>query len=275
MMQTVDRALRSHPAAVGRGQHLLSIVAIAGLAGLMWLVPWQVLKDHVAPIARTPIGATAALVLGLAALIALCAALVRGQLAWLVIGEDNRYSNSKFQMAVWFLTVLGVYLGAVLLRSAVLGLGSIGHVAVPTTVLTLSGISALTFGGAKKIVTTRIRRAGGATRLVKPPSRRGPNLLADLVNDDSGHRPDLGDVQMLVITLIAVAVYLVQGWDWLSTKALLDAPTLPDIDGTLLGAFGLGQGAYLVKKVAGDNTDSAPGPVLNSTPPRPNHDPNP
>src|SRR4029077_2496320 len=32
--------------------------------------------------------------------------LLRSRARWLVIGEDNRYSNSKCQMALWFWTVL-------------------------------------------------------------------------------------------------------------------------------------------------------------------------
>jgi hypothetical protein len=36
--------------------------------------------------------------------------------------------------------------------------------------------------------------------------------------------------------------------------------TLPDVDGTLLAAFGLGQGAYLMKKAAsGSNPEPNPG----------------
>lgn len=252
----------------GTARYLFWFLAAAALVALLWLVPWQAVKDGTASLAKTPVGATAALVAGLSILLALCAVLVRGHLAFLVIGEDNRYSNSKFQMAIWFSTVLSVYLGGVLLRASVLGPASMGVVAIPEKVLALSGLSALTFGGAKQIVTRRIRQVGEAT-LVKPFPRRGSRFPADLVNDDSGHRPDLGDVQMIVVTLIAVAMYWVQGWQWLTAGALADAPTLPDIDGTLLGAFGLGQGAYLAKKMAGDSAGSSPGPVLTETPPRP------
>ena len=111
-----------------------------------------------------------------------------------------------------------------------------------------------------------------ATRLaaaVKPASPFG-SRVRDLVTDDSGTRGDLGDFQMLVITLIAVIVYSVSMYAWLGRLTLHASVQLPDIDSTLLGTFGVGQAAYLTKKYVGDTgKTAAPGPIVGDGPPRP------
>lgn len=194
----------------------------------------------------------------------------RGSVRWLVVGEDNRYSNSKFQMAVWFWTLISGYLAVVTLRFAAGGGAFIGGVDIPNNLLALSGVSALTFAGAKQIVASRIAQSGGRATLVKPVSRTGPQFPSDLVTDDSGHRPDFGDFQMLVITVLAVTIYASRIVGWLAVVPLTARISLPDVDTTLLGIFGVGQAAYLAKKFTGDSpTTAGPGPVLNTTPPRP------
>ncbi len=76
------------------------------------------------------------------------------------------------------------------------------------------------------------------------------------MEDDDG-APDLGKIQLLAWTFIAVAVYLFS----LSQQIALREPlrlltelpnvsSLPDIDGTLMALMGLGQGGYLGKKIA-------------------------
>jgi hypothetical protein len=53
---------------------------------------------------------------------------------------------------------------------------------------------------------------------------------------------------------MAVTVYLVQVFCFLGSIELLTVVTIPDVDTTILALFGLGQGAYLTKKYAGDET---------------------
>ncbi|HEY4920066.1 MAG TPA: hypothetical protein VII40_08185, partial [Xanthobacteraceae bacterium] len=75
-----------------------------------------------------------------------------------------------------------------------------------------------------------------------------PNILTDLFTNDYG-QVDIGDFQMAFITLIAAVIFVLQGFDFLG-----DIPQgvtqLPDVDSTLLSTFGIGQGAYLIKKMA-------------------------
>jgi hypothetical protein len=163
--------------------------------------------------------------------------------------------------------VLTVYVAAIAIRWIDAGPGAAGGIGIPMSLLALSGMSTLTFAGAKQITMSRIVRSGDDR--AKAPPLSGPRFPRDLVNDDSGHRPDIGDTQMVVVTLLAVAMYIVRATDWLGTLPSTTAASMPDVDGTLLGALGIGQGAYLAKKYAGDNAPSAGGPVLNAPLARP------
>jgi hypothetical protein len=215
-------------------------------------------------------------------------ALCLGFLRWygvsvhrLLVGKDGRYSNSKVQAALWFAVFVIVYAAAWWIRAWESGWALVRSPGIPLNLAILSGLSALTYYGATAITkrrveqemeTIRAAQGGGppapppepgadsppppsarlvklrveAERRVKPPAA-APDLVADLVSDDKGH-PDIGDVQMLVVTLLAVATYLVQAFTWLSTVELVQAVDLPDVGSTILTLFGIGQGAYLAKK---------------------------
>lgn len=77
-----------------------------------------------------------------------------------------------------------------------------------------------------------------------------PRVL-DLVNDDSNHT-DLGDFQMVAITLLAAIIYAISAVEFMDHIEFRRVVTMPDVDATLLSIFGLGQAAYLGKKAAGD-----------------------
>ncbi|HEY0511444.1 MAG TPA: hypothetical protein VGH73_06050 [Thermoanaerobaculia bacterium] len=125
----------------------------------------------------------------------------------------------------------------------------VGGVDIPQNLLLLSGISALSFAGAKGI--TQRKENNPATPDKQAAS--APSFPADLVSDDGG-QPDLGDFQMVVITIIAVGVYLSQMVSFLHLLELKAQVSMPDVDATLLGIFGISHGAYLAKKaVSGDD----------------------
>ena len=70
--------------------------------------------------------------------------------------------------------------------------------------------------------------------------------------DTSQRSFDFGDFQMLVVTLVAVTMYLLAAYHFLGQIQFAASVSLPDVDTTVLSAFGLGQGAYLVKKAVGN-----------------------
>jgi hypothetical protein len=165
-----------------------------------------------------------------------------GKLRSLVIGADNRYSKSQVQIVLWALLVGCAYLATVFLRVWAGGLDLLGGIDIPQNLLILSGLSVLSFGAAKAITVTKNDTPGTPRKTIGAPD------LRDLVRDDQA-KPDFGDLQMIVVTLIVVIVYF---WTVFHTLGVVPAgkSSLPDVDLALLSAFGLGQGAYLAKKMA-------------------------
>lgn len=190
----------------------------------------------------------------------------------LIVGADGRYSNSKFQMAAWFFVLFTVYLAAILMLLFDGWLGYLGNIAIPQNLVILTGLSALTFGAAKAITVTKLDDAktnstvaqaaapGGPANTpaeraaadravdlkVKDDPTRKPRFR-DLVRDDTGCL-DLGDFQALFITVLALILYLISGYAFLTALPVSADIRLPDVDTALLSVFGLGQGAYLIKK---------------------------
>jgi hypothetical protein len=192
----------------------------------------------------------------------------------LIVGVDNRYSNSQFQVALWFFVVIASYVAtfAVRWRS-----GVIGGIDIPQHLLLISGMSALTYGAAKGITTSKVNDALANGRPSPKTAAAAPSLLNDLTHNDltppaqaapadpNAPAPppapppaptglDLGDTQMVIVTLLAVASYLVSFYYFLGAQNFGSPAivTLPDADATILSIFGLGQGAYLVKKAVGN-----------------------
>lgn len=141
------------------------------------------------------------------AVIYLLVSLLFGRWFRLIVGEDNRLSNSKFQIFIWFLALVTSYTATVYARVCNGGLTFMGGVSIPPNLLLLSGLSVLTYGAAKGITQTHESKVKAKTMAVKPS-------LSNLFCDDSGN-PDIGDFQMIIITMLAVGVYILQIYDFL------------------------------------------------------------
>jgi hypothetical protein len=200
----------------------------------------------------------AALAIPAIALILLTVILSWGGALHFLMGVDGKYSKSKFQLAMWFGVLVTTYLATYWLRWRYgLHLGGIG---IPAHLALISGISAFTFAAAKSIAVTKKPQILGGAAIAPPPvvpavapvtgAAQRWIFIRDLLSDDAGNA-ELGDYQMLVIVLIAVCTYLFQAYHFLGTISFADVK-LPDVDTTILAAFGLGQGAYLGNKVASD-----------------------
>jgi hypothetical protein len=210
------------------------------------------------------------LVLCALAVFGLAVAVTKGAPLKFVVGMDNRYSNSKVQVALWFWVLISTYIATVVFRVWCAGWDFFGAVSIPQNLLVLSGLSALTYGGAKAITTAKVNAAenpvqqvAGAVAVVAAPNPDPKNSLApgqerffrDLVENDVGSF-DFGDFQMLIVTLVAAVMYLMLIFHFLGSIGFTKAMTLPDVDTTILASFGLGQGAYLAKKAAGNVSTS-------------------
>ena len=75
------------------------------------------------------------------------------------VGVDNRTSNSQTQMVFWSATVLVAYLTTIFLRGWVTGWDLLGGVSIPQNLLAFSGLSALSFGGARAITVSKVNAA--------------------------------------------------------------------------------------------------------------------
>jgi len=191
----------------------------------------------------------------------------------LIVGEDNRYSNSKFQVALWFFVLIATYIATFGLRAFA---GVIGQIGIPEHLLLLSGMSAFTYAAAKGITTSKVNDAQARGIADPKNTAASPSLLRNLTQDDgvapiaaesvvpgaplrllhAGRVPslDLGDAQMVIVTVLAVAVYVYCVLHFMGIPDKLYAATanLPDVDSTILSIFGLGQGAYITKKAVGN-----------------------
>jgi hypothetical protein len=221
--------------------------------------PWSVPSDAISPTSRFLVLAVCALVI-----LGFAAAVTRGSPFKFIVGTDNRYSNSKFQFALWFWVALSTYLATIVFRVWYAGWDFFGAVNIPQNLLVLSGLSAISYGGAKAITTSKVNAAANpapaVAGAVAPAANNDPknaqdpgqeSFFQDLVQDDFGHF-DFGDFQMLLVTLVAVVMYLSLIFHFLGSVQFLKAVTLPDVDTTILAGFGLGQGAYLAKKAGGN-----------------------
>jgi hypothetical protein len=175
-----------------------------------------------------------------------------------LIGVDNRFSNSQCQAAFWFSALATAYAATLILRVSAFGLGYLGGVGIPQNLAALTGLSALSFGAAKVITVSKLNPPPNAASpavasRVKSPALRA-NFIRDLVSNDRGGA-DFGDFQMMLITGAAVTIFIGQSFHFLGQIALVPPVTLPEVDTTLLASFGIGQGAYLIKKGASNPGD--------------------
>lgn len=173
----------------------------------------------------------------------------RGHPTELYLGTDNRYSSSKFQTVLWFGLVVSAYIAIVSHRILAAGWSYVGGVDIPPNLLILSGISVLTFTAAKAITSGKVESAAAAGKPEIKTAAEAPKAT-DLITDDS-NRTDLGDFQMVAITILAVIIYAISAVEFMEEIEFRRVVTMPDVDATLLSIFGLGQAAYLGKKAAG------------------------
>ena len=162
-----------------------------------------------------------------------------------VRGEDGRASTSKFQAFVWTGAVFFAYIAVVAAHGlpAVDGQGATSSLpALHPNILAALGISLGTTVGAAA-VTTNATNTGRVSKAT-PPTPKG---MSPIFTNDAD-QPDLGKIQLLMFTFIAVGVFLGQVLQSLSAAGA--TATLPDIDPSLAALTGLGSAVYLGGKLA-------------------------
>jgi hypothetical protein len=201
-----------------------------------------------------------------------------GKHLWaLAMGEDGRPSTSKLQMLIWTAAVTFAFLAIFEIRFS----GGFHDAVpkVPDSLLIAMGISVVTAVSAKAIAVNSANNqddggnapgalAAAAPVLGPPAPAPAPALGAAVAQqsksgilcDDLG-RPDLGKVQLMLWTVVAVGVFLANVFALIKDPTCppaggapcnvsLETLALPDIGATLMILMGLGHGAYLGKKIA-------------------------
>lgn len=196
-----------------------------------------------------------------------------GKHPWaLVIGEDGRPSTSKLQMLVWTAATVFAFLAIYQIRFSS-GFGE-DLPATPTNVLIAMGISVVTAVSAKAIAVNSQAQSAAAPAVVAvapaaaaavpaaavpaPPVSPASPSQSGIFTDDAG-RPDIGKVQVVLWTVIAVGVFLSNVFALIhspgsphidpQTKVATFPLGLPDISQTLMILMGLGHSAYIGKKI--------------------------
>jgi hypothetical protein len=120
--------------------------------------------------------------------------------------------------------------------------------AIPQNVLTALGLSFVTVVSAAGVTASNVRQGRDRRRKAEDAEL----TLAQLVMDDGGY-PSLHKAQLMLWTLVALAVYLVTTVDAVGRTLAVSPggilPSLPDIDTALLLLTGIGQASYVAAKV--------------------------
>ncbi|MGA3070309.1 MAG: hypothetical protein ABSD43_08850 [Terracidiphilus sp.] len=184
-----------------------------------------------------------------------------GKHPWaLVVGEDGQPSTSKFQMLVWTAATVFAFLAIYQIQFSS-GFGQ-DLPSTPTNLLIAMGISVATAVSAKSIAVGSQARSDAAAATAAAagnPPPATPQSLSGIFAGDDG-KPDLGKVQVVLWTVIAVGVFLSNVFALIhspgsphidpQTKIATFPLGLPDISQTLMILMGLGHGAYIGKKIA-------------------------
>ena len=175
----------------------------------------------------------------------------------LVEGADGRPSTSKLQWFLWTVTIVFSYSTVYAARAWTGDYGVISN--IPQNLLIAMGLSVTAMAAAKGITVSYVS-SGQVTKAGVPPETASSGSI---FQDDTGI-PDLSKIQMMAWTIIAIGIYLIRLTQEIRTVPL---PQLPDIDTALMVLMGLGQGAYLGKKLVTTTTARLTGVSPGSGPP--------
>jgi hypothetical protein len=216
----------------------------------MTLQSVRVFASHTRPIDRF----ATLLFVAAAMVVALLGFFKRGFLH-LCVGKDGRLSNSQAQIATWFFALILSLLTTLLFRTIAAGPTYATGIGIPMNLLLVSGLSAIVFVGARAATEAKVQADPSSK-----PQFEGELQVSHLYNDDAGSF-DLSDFQMLVVTLVAVFSYLLAFLGYLTEIPASGSTSLPDLNTSILALFGLGQGAYLTRKLTGSRGTNTITPI--------------
>ncbi len=188
----------------------------------------------------------------------------------LVVGEDGRPSTSKLKPFLWTVVVIFAY---AVLYAARVKKGYIEAISdIPPNLLIAMGFDVATLVAAKGITESQISSGqiekpapvDSTAKTASTPNTSANNGPGAVFQDDKGF-PDLTKIQTVTWTVFAIVIYLVAVNTALeATNALKSVSpgtepfpshlNFPDIDPALMVLVGLGNAAYLGKKLVTTDT---------------------
>lgn len=169
-------------------------------------------------------------------------------------GHDGVSSTSKAQFAFWTAAVLYSYLAITLAKIVMYHQGqfetSLLFNDIPENLFLVMGLSVTTTLAAKGITVSYVESGK-----LNKPEQEGKKVSGGLFLDDKG-KPDLIKIQIMSWTFIAIGIYLYGVFHSIYISS--GAPQLPDIDPALLVLMGIGDGAYVGKKIVTTGDSSKP-----------------
>lgn len=184
-------------------------------------------------------------------------------------GDDGVPSTSIFQNYIW--TAIIIYAYSSLAYIKLWWLGGSNNLTITRNIIIVMGASISTRVLARAITANKVRE--GRVVKMSPPTantylrekreKGWPALFKYIFTDDGGN-PELGKIQVMAWTFIAVGIFLI---DWHSNVMLKNATdmNLPTIDDALVVLMGLSAGGYLGTKLIKEER-----PILiNADPPKP------
>jgi hypothetical protein len=160
------------------------------------------------------------------------------------VGPDGRVSTSRLQLVLWIVVVVYAFLVWAAFGIWHRRLDLVPN--IPANVLIALGFTGTTTITAAGITSAKIDTG----TLVKMPTSVSPTAtgLSGILQTDLG-TPDLGKIQMMMWTFIALGIYLYKLVIGISGATGGSQPLLPDIDPALMVLTGLTQGTYLGQKL--------------------------
>jgi hypothetical protein len=165
----------------------------------------------------------------------------RQGLGALIVGQDNRLSTSKVQVALWTTTIVWAIL-VLVYRFTGSGSNLNDAFAIQGEYLILLGFPATAGIVAKVLTTTRVANGDLDKPLAESPS------TADIVSNDDGVA-DLGDCQYFLFNLVALALF----YRLFIAEIDNGLPALPE---TIVALTGASAAVYVAKKT--QERDKAP-----------------
>ena len=168
-------------------------------------------------------------------------------------GSDKSSSTSKFQFFLWTAIAFWAYIA--ILSDRIFMHGEFDPIVqIPENLILAMGLSTTTMLAAKGI-TSSYSDQGLVAKSTVDQEKAKSQIKGGLFLDDDGN-PDLSKIQVLGWTFIAAAIFILSTWN--AIRAIAVPQGLPDIDSSVLWLMGIGQGAYIGKKLVTKEDPNAP-----------------